>query len=205
MLLCPWDSPGKNTGVDSHYLLQQTFLTYGSNPCLLHWQTNSLPSEPPWKPTDSLTIATQTPLEILASWFVTEPIFLWFGATKLVVLSDRLPKQWTQHCYVGCYLTSKYLLPLRLVPSGRTLSTFSFHFGWPNSRTCPYIIVDLSSWLIFSYPESSHCLITLISWLNPIFFSICFLLRKKYWGLVSAIQSALAEAWFPLLVISKDG
>ena len=93
MLLCPWDSPGKNTGVDSHYLLQQTFLTYGSNPCLLHWQTNSLPSEPPWKPTDSLTIATQTPLEILASWFVTEPIFLWFGATKLVVLSDRLPKQ----------------------------------------------------------------------------------------------------------------
>ena len=27
-LLCPWDSPGKNTGVDSHVLLQQIFSTY---------------------------------------------------------------------------------------------------------------------------------------------------------------------------------
>ena len=26
-LLCPWDSPGKNTGVDCHFLLQGIFLT----------------------------------------------------------------------------------------------------------------------------------------------------------------------------------
>ena len=26
-LLCPWDSPGKNTGVSSHSLLQGIFLT----------------------------------------------------------------------------------------------------------------------------------------------------------------------------------
>ena len=31
-----WDSPGKNTGVDCHALLQGIFLTQGSNPCLLH-------------------------------------------------------------------------------------------------------------------------------------------------------------------------
>ena len=35
-LLCPWDSPGKNTGVDCHSLLQRIFLTQGSNPSLLH-------------------------------------------------------------------------------------------------------------------------------------------------------------------------
>ena len=35
-LLCPWDSPGKNTGVGSHSLLQGIFLTWGSNPGLLH-------------------------------------------------------------------------------------------------------------------------------------------------------------------------
>ena len=35
-LLCPWDSPGKNTGVGSHYFLQGIFLTQESNPCLLH-------------------------------------------------------------------------------------------------------------------------------------------------------------------------
>ena len=37
MLLCPWDSPGKNTGVSCH------FLTQGLNPCLLHCQADSLP------------------------------------------------------------------------------------------------------------------------------------------------------------------
>ena len=33
-LLCPWNSPGKNTGVGCHFLLQGIFLTQGSNPGL---------------------------------------------------------------------------------------------------------------------------------------------------------------------------
>ena len=39
--LCPWDSPGKNTGVCC--LLQRIFLTQESNLCLLLWQVDSLP------------------------------------------------------------------------------------------------------------------------------------------------------------------
>ena len=38
-LLCPWTSPGKNTGVNCHALLQGLFLNRGWNPhflCLLH-------------------------------------------------------------------------------------------------------------------------------------------------------------------------
>ena len=35
-LLCPWDSPGKNTGVGSHALLQGIFPTQGLNPGLPH-------------------------------------------------------------------------------------------------------------------------------------------------------------------------
>ena len=35
-LLCPWNSPGKNTGVGSYSLLQGIFPTQGSNPGLLH-------------------------------------------------------------------------------------------------------------------------------------------------------------------------
>ena len=35
-LLCPWDSPGKNTGVGFHALLQGIFPTQGSNPSLPH-------------------------------------------------------------------------------------------------------------------------------------------------------------------------
>ena len=35
-LLCPWDSPCKNTGVGCHALLQGVVPTQGSNPGLLH-------------------------------------------------------------------------------------------------------------------------------------------------------------------------
>ena len=48
-LLCPWDFPGKNIGVGCHFLYQGIFSTQGSNPSLLHWQANSLTTEPPGK------------------------------------------------------------------------------------------------------------------------------------------------------------
>ena len=42
-LPCPWDSPGENTGVGCHSLLQWIFLTQESNPHILHWQADFLP------------------------------------------------------------------------------------------------------------------------------------------------------------------
>ena len=51
--LCPWGSPGKNTGVGCYALLQRIFPTQGSNPhrlCLLHCQAGSFPLVPPGKP-----------------------------------------------------------------------------------------------------------------------------------------------------------
>ena len=41
-LLCPGDSPGRNTGVGCHSLLQGVFPTQGLSMRLLHWQTGSL-------------------------------------------------------------------------------------------------------------------------------------------------------------------
>ena len=41
-LLCPWNFPGKSAGVGCHFLLQEIFLTQGSNRHLLHWQVDSL-------------------------------------------------------------------------------------------------------------------------------------------------------------------
>ena len=52
-LLCPWDAPGKSTGVGSHSLLQGIFLTQGSNLGLLrllHCQMDPLPLALPGKP-----------------------------------------------------------------------------------------------------------------------------------------------------------
>ena len=51
-LLCPWDFPGKNTGVFCQFLLQGIFPTHGSNLpvlCLLHWQVGSLSLAQPGK------------------------------------------------------------------------------------------------------------------------------------------------------------
>ena len=52
-LLCPRKSPGKNTGVGCHALLQGVFPNQGLNLrlfCLLHWQAGSLPLGSPEKP-----------------------------------------------------------------------------------------------------------------------------------------------------------
>ena len=46
MLIYPWDSPGKNTGVGCHFRLQGIFPTQGTNLNLLgllHWQAGSSP------------------------------------------------------------------------------------------------------------------------------------------------------------------
>ena len=45
---CPWNFPGKNTGVSCHFLLQGIFQIQGSNlPLLplLHWQADFLPGD----------------------------------------------------------------------------------------------------------------------------------------------------------------
>ena len=49
MFLCPWDFPGKGTGVGCHFLLQRIFPTLRSNPGLPHCKQDNLLSEPPGK------------------------------------------------------------------------------------------------------------------------------------------------------------
>ena len=48
MLLCPWDFPGKSTGMGCHFLFQRIFPTQGSNLGLLHCK-QTLYREPPGK------------------------------------------------------------------------------------------------------------------------------------------------------------
>ena len=55
-LLCPWDSPGTNTGVGCHALLQEIFPTQGLNPGLPHCRQIFLLSELPEKPSFSTVI-----------------------------------------------------------------------------------------------------------------------------------------------------
>ena len=67
-LLCPWDSPGKNTGVGCHFLLQGIFPTGGIEPGSPTLQADSLPSESPGKP----KITGVDSLSLLQRIFLTE-------------------------------------------------------------------------------------------------------------------------------------
>ena len=50
----PWNSPGQNTGVGSHSLLQGNLPNPGIKPRSPALQANSLPAEPPGKPWSSV-------------------------------------------------------------------------------------------------------------------------------------------------------
>ena len=60
------DSPGKNTAVGCHALLQRIFLTQGPNShllCLLHWQAGSLPLAPLGKPSKNTGVGSHPLLQ----------------------------------------------------------------------------------------------------------------------------------------------
>ena len=86
------DSPGKNTGVGCHALLQGIFLTQGSNLCLLSnlcWQVGSLPVVPPGKPLKTNT-AQCLPMTLQG----TDPTY---KSTLTKILNEMLMNQ-TQQC-----------------------------------------------------------------------------------------------------------
>ena len=73
-LLCPWDFPGKNTGVRYHVPLQGIFPTQRSNPhlsCFLHWQVSSLPLAPPGKP-----LVIRSTNKMSSNWVQSSPAIL---------------------------------------------------------------------------------------------------------------------------------
>ena len=76
-ILCPWDSPGKNTGVGCHFLLQRIFPTQGLNPGLLHWQAGSSPTALAGKPIHPEPLVTRPWWELykclLICWLIHSP------------------------------------------------------------------------------------------------------------------------------------
>ena len=85
-LLCPWDFPGKNTGVGWCFLLQRIFQTQGVNPSLLHAALAGkfFTTEPPQEPLKSLIVSILLILSI--SLFVSVIIyFMYLGAPMLDV------------------------------------------------------------------------------------------------------------------------
>ena len=79
-LLCPWDFPGKVTGVFCHFLLQGIFPTQGSNLHLLgllHCQASSLPPPPQDAPQllEGNVLKKKRWLDVLLNCCMLEPIY----------------------------------------------------------------------------------------------------------------------------------
>ena len=106
-------SPGKNTGVGCHALLQGIFLTQGSNPyllCFLHWQVGSLPLVPPgvaWVYAPCLKAIMAIALIVKDTYPPLKKIIVGFSLTIFVPhgLEAPLNSQHTQHFSDSC-LTS---------------------------------------------------------------------------------------------------
>ena len=76
-VLCPWDFPGKDTGVGCRFLLQRIFPTQGSNPDLLHCTQTLYPLSRQGSPKTKYykSIETSILLIILVSFPIHPPIF----------------------------------------------------------------------------------------------------------------------------------
>ena len=114
-LLCPWDSPGKNTGVGCHALFQGISPIQGSNPrllCLLHWQACSLPLTPPGKPITNYSRHFCTPTSLLPTT----------GGSNLVSF-DSPPIFHLAHMVLGILAIQSNLTPClqRLGPRWNTM------------------------------------------------------------------------------------
>ena len=97
-LLCPWDSPGENTGLGGQSLLQGVFWTQGWNLGLLHCQEDSLLSEPAGKPPNCNNA-------------VFMPSIMESPSTVVLILNS--------HCtLVGSEINAKFFLRWCFLPGG---------------------------------------------------------------------------------------
>ena len=117
-LLCPWNSPGKNTGVGCHSFLQGLFLTQGSNLYLLHWQADFLPSDPPGKVSEADYLSLYNPTHENSTKIQSFKKKLSFGQGFLKwifhVGDAKDDNDWRKSCYnyysIYCHLQGKMYL-----------------------------------------------------------------------------------------------
>ena len=100
--LCPWDFPGKNTGVGFHFLLQRLFLPQGLNLPLLLWQADSLPLSLLRSHTNNCVVSILSSL--CHSDHISAPylLFSFFFSISFLPLAKIIGENLTYHILVVC-------------------------------------------------------------------------------------------------------
>ena len=109
-LLCPWDFPGKNTGVGCYFLLQGIFPTQGLNLSLLHWQVETHLGSP--YRVGSCSVSFKVPVIQIPEHLPTHPKSIVPMTFWLLPFSPS----WKSTTKLG------------VTKSGTRLSNFHFHF-----------------------------------------------------------------------------
>ena len=176
-LLCPCDSPGKNTGVGCHFLFQGIFLTQGSKLCLLcllHWQGDSLPLAPPGK--RMLRASTATAAATAKSLQSCPTV--WPHRRQ----STRLPCPWDspgKNTGVGCHFLLQCIESEKWKWSRLVVSdSWRPHRLQPTRLLCPWDFPGKSSGV------SCHCLCMLLNFFPA-------LLRG------ASLENSLCKDWSP--------
>ena len=98
--LCPWDSPGKNTGMGCHFLPQGIFPTQVLNTRLLHWQA------------DSSLLNHQGNPTILMMLFISLKVSTCVGEERRVLMDSLIAWLSVTCIYVGYVSSISCFLPL---------------------------------------------------------------------------------------------
>ena len=96
-LLCPWDFPGRDTGVGCHFPLQEMVPNQGWN--LLHWQARFFTTELPGTPMDTLSefieLEIENCQELSSIKYLPTEIWIWSSKMKAPSLRiDRSHLSW---------------------------------------------------------------------------------------------------------------
>ena len=88
--------PFQPTGVGCHFLLQGIFLTQGLNPCLLHWQVESLPLSHQRSPLNDIVVQSLSRIQLFATaWTAARQASLSFTISqsllKLMSIESVMP------------------------------------------------------------------------------------------------------------------
>ena len=145
-LRCPWDFPGKNTGVGCHFLLQGIFPTQGSNLGLLHCRQTlyclSHQGSPSWRLTVPKTIKTMLVRPLMTNFKKTVRADWAVSSCRPLPLSI---KALVPRLSGGCWPLDRHqhLLPPPLLLASKIKQTFLFTplaslltFEWSAARPC---------------------------------------------------------------------
>ena len=192
-LLCPYDSPGKNTEVGCHALLQGIFLAQSLNLCLLHflhWQEGSLSLVPSGKPSSSSLLATTFYLFELLLSFVKRS----YPVHRAVRVFKRYKVPAPVASHKRCSIKgSRFLLEtLCFLGADRSLEWLNGRYSWRN-------------WYRWRLQMSPSCLGVVghrkPRWLLVVPHSLCLRHGQLNWR-----QSTSLGLWLPLgtIIILHD-